>query len=178
MTAPDLLPCPFCGSTMQVAMRDAMLCLECYAAGPQGEDRDTSWNRRATTQAADAALERAAQAVVDACDRARMAPRPGCGIGGQTIDANLRASVYHGVDAWPVEELRSAIYALQSAPTPTPLAAALDVPEVRALEAAARALRDRFETKMRGRNWAVKDMEAARRLDHAIAALAALKGGA
>lgn len=45
--AEALLPCPFCGSTMQVAMRDAMLCLECYAAGPQDEDRKTAWNRRA-----------------------------------------------------------------------------------------------------------------------------------
>jgi hypothetical protein len=47
MTAPELLPCPFCGGTMQVSLKDAMLCLECYAAGPQGEDRKEAWNRRA-----------------------------------------------------------------------------------------------------------------------------------
>jgi hypothetical protein len=53
--APELLPCPFCGDTMQVTMRDAMLCLTCYAAGPQGEDRKANWNRRADDAAPDAA---------------------------------------------------------------------------------------------------------------------------
>jgi len=46
MTAPELKHCPFCGGTFQVAMRDVMLCLDCYASGPQNEDRKAAWNTR------------------------------------------------------------------------------------------------------------------------------------
>ena len=61
-----------------------------------------------------ARVEARMTAVVEACDRARMHPRPGCGIGGMTIEANVRGSVYSGVDAWPVEEARDALTALRA----------------------------------------------------------------
>ena len=75
------------------------------------------WKRRA--EAAEAKLatidmdvlarvEAKLSAVLEACDRAKMHPRPGCGAGGMTIEANIRGSVYSGVDAWPVEEARDA----------------------------------------------------------------------
>ncbi len=54
-----------------------------------------------------AVMREAATAVVDACDRGRMIPKHGAG--GMTIEANIRGSQYNGVDAWPVEELRSAL---------------------------------------------------------------------
>ncbi len=47
------------------------------------------------------------QAVLDACDKGRMRPAPGCGVGGMTIEANIRGSAIYGVPAWPVEEARS-----------------------------------------------------------------------
>lgn len=49
------------------------------------------------------------QSVLDACDQGRMVPRPGCGIGGMTIEANIRGSVYNNVPAWPIEEARAAL---------------------------------------------------------------------
>ena len=55
-----------------------------------------------------ARVEAKLSAVLEACDRAKMHPRPGCGAGGMTIEANIRGSVYSGVDAWPVEEARDA----------------------------------------------------------------------
>ena len=55
------------------------------------------------------ALVEAAQGAVAACDQGRMVPRGGaCG---QTIEASIRASVYNGVPAWPLEELRAALTA-------------------------------------------------------------------
>lgn len=44
-----------------------------------------------------------------AFDHARMVPRPGSGVGGMTIEANIRGSVYNGVDAWPIAEVRDAL---------------------------------------------------------------------
>ena len=51
----------------------------------------------------------ALSAVLTACDRGRLAVRPGCGVGGMTIEANLKASVINGVSAWEVEEARAAL---------------------------------------------------------------------
>lgn len=53
--------------------------------------------------------------VISACDNARMIPKPGHGVGGMTIEANIRGSVYNGVDAWPVEEARAALARLREA---------------------------------------------------------------
>lgn len=53
-----------------------------------------------------AELEDALRKLVDACDRGRVVTKPGCGIGGMTLDANLRGSNINGVDAWTVEEAR------------------------------------------------------------------------
>ena len=47
--------------------------------------------------------------VMAAIDKARLVPKPGCGVGGQTIEANIKGSVYHGVDAWPIECARAAL---------------------------------------------------------------------
>lgn len=52
-------------------------------------------------------LERALTALIAAFDRARMVPVRG--VGGMTIEANIRGSVYNGVPAWPVEEARAAL---------------------------------------------------------------------
>lgn len=54
-------------------------------------------------------LEEALTSVLDACDQGRMIPKPGSSIGGMTIDANIRGSVYIGVPAWPIEEARAAL---------------------------------------------------------------------
>lgn len=56
--------CPFCGSKMQVAMKNAILCLECYASGPQAEDRKAAWNTRADTAAWNTAIQAAADAML------------------------------------------------------------------------------------------------------------------
>lgn len=63
----------------------------------------------ATARAETAAVIERAKAVIDACDRAKMRLKPGRGIGGQTVEAGIRAIEYCGVDAWPVEELREAV---------------------------------------------------------------------
>lgn len=62
---------------------------------------------RARAEAAEADAERLAGAlasVIAACRQARMTPKPGHGIGGMTIEANIRGSQYNGVSAWPIEE--------------------------------------------------------------------------
>ena len=60
-------------------------------------------------------VERALDAVFASCDRAGMMPRPGSGVGGMTIEANIRGSVYRCVDAWPIEIARSALDRLRDA---------------------------------------------------------------
>ncbi len=60
-------------------------------------------------------VERALDAVFASCDRAGMMPRPGSGICGMTIEANIRGSVYRCVDAWPIEIARSALDRLRDA---------------------------------------------------------------
>ena len=57
------------------------------------------------------ALRAALSQVMGAIDNSRLSPKPGCGVGGQTTDAILRASTYNGVDAWTIECARSALYA-------------------------------------------------------------------
>lgn len=56
-----------------------------------------------------ARLREVAQNLLDAIDKGRMVPAPGSGVGGQTIESNLRGSVYHGVPVWPFEEARIAL---------------------------------------------------------------------
>jgi hypothetical protein len=46
-----------------------------------------------------------------ACDQGRMVPRSG--VGGMTIEANIRGSVYTGVPAWPIEEARTTLAELK-----------------------------------------------------------------
>lgn len=60
-------------------------------------------------------VEGALDAVFASCDRAGMMPRPGSGICGMTIEANIRGSVYRCVDAWPIEIARSALDRLRAA---------------------------------------------------------------
>lgn len=54
-------------------------------------------------------LVEALRGVINACNQGRMVPRPGCGVGGMTIDANIRGSVYTGVPAWPIEEAQTTL---------------------------------------------------------------------
>jgi hypothetical protein len=56
-----------------------------------------------------AELEDALRKLIAACDRGRVVPKPGCGIGGMTLEANLRGSNINGVDAWTVEEAREVL---------------------------------------------------------------------
>ena len=56
-----------------------------------------------------AELENALRKLIAACDRGRVVPKPGCGIGGMTLEANLRGSNINGVDAWIVEEAREVL---------------------------------------------------------------------
>ena len=76
---------------------------------------------RARAEAAEAERDRlrdAATCVLESADAAQMRPKPGCGVSGMTIEANIRGSAYYGVDAWPIEDLRAALSAPQPAPTP------------------------------------------------------------
>lgn len=59
-------------------------------------------------------VEKALEEVFSSCDRSGMVPRPGCGVGGMTIEANIRGSIYRWVDAWPIEEARSALARLRA----------------------------------------------------------------
>ena len=63
----------------------------------------------AEAQAKIARLTEALINVLNACDQGRMVPAPGHSVGGMSIDANIRGSVYHGVPAWPIEEARAAL---------------------------------------------------------------------
>lgn len=122
-----LLPCPFCGGEAQ---RDTLGpdefgneggdVIECSTCGASShvefgrkEGLVSAWNRRTDTtlraraEAAEADAERLAGAlasVIAACRQARMTPKPRHGIGGMTIEANIRGSQYNGVSAWPIEE--------------------------------------------------------------------------
>ena len=53
--------------------------------------------------------EDALRAVRVAVDKGRMVPKPGCGVGGMTIDANLRGSNYTGISAWEIEQALAAL---------------------------------------------------------------------
>ena len=53
-----------------------------------------------------ARLREAMVSVLDACDQGRMVER---GVGGMTIEAQFRRSVYNGIPAWPIEEARAAL---------------------------------------------------------------------
>ena len=54
-------------------------------------------------------LEEALRKLIEACDRGKIVTKPGCGVGGQTIEANYRASNINGVCAWTVEEARAVL---------------------------------------------------------------------
>ena len=61
-------------------------------------------------EAAEAKLTIAVEAlrsVIESCDQGRMIPRSG--VGGMTIEANIKGSVYVGVPAWPIEEARTTL---------------------------------------------------------------------
>jgi hypothetical protein len=67
----------------------------------------------ARTEAAEAKLVKAVEAlrlVTDACDEGQMASM---GVGGMTIDAQIRRSVYNKVPAWPIEEARVVLTELE-----------------------------------------------------------------
>jgi hypothetical protein len=69
------------------------------------DDQRREWEHHC--KAAETKLEKAVGAlasVIDACNEGRIIPRPGCGIGGMTIEANIKGSMYTGVPAWPIEE--------------------------------------------------------------------------
>ena len=62
----------------------------------------------------DALLREAMEAlggVMTACDQGRMMAKTG--VGGMTIEANIRGSVYMGVPAWPIEEARATLAKLR-----------------------------------------------------------------
>lgn len=90
---------------------------------PRHDDRLTHWTTfREMVAREDAylellervqALEGALRSALDACDQGRMVVKTGHGIGGMTLEANIRGSVYIGVPAWPIEEARAALAALQ-----------------------------------------------------------------
>ena len=63
----------------------------------------------------DALLREAMEAlggVMAACDHGRLVATTG--VGGMTIEANIRGSVYMGVPAWPIEEARATLAKLRS----------------------------------------------------------------
>lgn len=71
----------------------------------------------ARIEAAEAKVARLVEAVLpvlEAADRARMVVKPGAGVSGMTVEANLRGSVYNGLDVWPVEGLRAALASVQA----------------------------------------------------------------
>lgn len=57
-------------------------------------------------------LSYALEKLISACDAGRTVLKPGCAVGGQTVEANIRATVINGVDAWAVEEARQTIMEL------------------------------------------------------------------
>lgn len=71
-----------------------------------GGSTDLAADRIEELVAREAELEKALSAVLLACDQGKMVEH---GIGGMTIDAQIRRSVYNGVPAWPIEEARTAL---------------------------------------------------------------------
>lgn len=65
--------------------------------------------RSEQAKAREKALVEALRSVLNACDQGRMIPRPGCGAGGMTIEANSKGSVYTMVPAWPIETARDTL---------------------------------------------------------------------
>ena len=122
----ELKPCPFCGSTDVAAnsysIEASVRCFGCFAVivrkHPKYSDGGlvaaiTAWNTRADLS--DALLREAMEAlggVMAACDHGRMVATTG--VGGMTIEANIRGSVYMGVPAWPIEEARATLAKLRS----------------------------------------------------------------
>ena len=65
---------------------------------------------RTRADLSDALLREAADVlggVMTACDQGRMVAKTG--VGGMTIEANIRGSVYMGVPAWPIEIARATL---------------------------------------------------------------------
>jgi hypothetical protein len=59
-------------------------------------------------------LLEAVKPIIPAASMARIVTKPGCGVGGQTIDANIRSSMYNGFDAWVVQDLINTYYEVVS----------------------------------------------------------------
>jgi hypothetical protein len=86
---------------------------------PLGEDCDltVAWmagaaDAKRETAALRAKLGEAVEIInrlLRAADQSKMAPKPGHGVGGMTIEANLKGSAYYGVEAWPFEEARATL---------------------------------------------------------------------
>ena len=122
----DLKPCPFCGSTdiaaNSFAIEASVRCFDCFAVLVRKHPRNTdgglaavieAWNTRADLS--DALLREAMEAlggVMTACDQGRMVAKTG--VGGMTIEANIRGSVYMGVPAWPIEIARATLDKLRA----------------------------------------------------------------
>ena len=70
----------------------------------------TARDKLSATEIDNTRLREALALVITTIDKARLAPKPGCGVGGQTIESNIKGSVYNGVDAWPIEEARDALF--------------------------------------------------------------------
>lgn len=97
----------------------------CAACEASGEDRTWCWDdvydpcdcgakpvqyvNADHTNAENDRLREALERLIAACDRGRVVTKPGCGIGGMTLEANLRASNINGVSASAVEEARAAL---------------------------------------------------------------------
>jgi hypothetical protein len=98
------------------AQKDAHHYKVCYEASTRAFGNLTD-RAEAAVRSRDEIVE-AFKSLLEACDKGRMVPRPGCGAGGQTIEANIKASVLNGVPAWPVEEARDALRSLIEAVAP------------------------------------------------------------
>ena len=70
----------------------------------------TARDKLSATEIDNTRLREALALVITTIDKARLAPKSGCGVGGQTIESNIKGSVYNGVDAWPIEEARDALF--------------------------------------------------------------------
>lgn len=142
MTAPDLLPCPFCGGVPVVKSGGPgcayVKCCDCPAETGDGPLPKiiAAWNRRATS---DDALERAARKAARSLREIAGMDMIGASAVAFNAARELEAALKSAADDDPpctccggsgvtfqTERPCSCI-----APTPTPLAAALEVPEVR-----------------------------------------------
>ena len=88
-----------------------------YKAGPRPMQNMVPFRATEYTRAdlSDALLREAMEAlggVMTACDQGRMVAKTG--VGGMTIEANIRGSVYMGVPAWPIEEARATLAKLRA----------------------------------------------------------------